>query len=203
MCHQRDAARPESAALAGARDLLAELLAEGAEDGGNVDTALLEHAPAHQRHCAAAAIAAGNVGPVPRLAIEPSGRQVAMAGGCKLIFQPLEGGADPVAQRLEPGTGLLLVVRWIGTHEPGNPSCRIASPATIAAANATLSDRRPGRSGIRSRRSAAACTSSGTPALSRPSSSESVASNRHSTCGTAALVVRRISRPVCPARAVK
>src|SRR5208283_6066917 len=50
------------------------------------------------------------------------------------------------------------------------PVCRSASPAAMAAATATLSERRPGRIGIVRRASAAAWTASGTPADSRPNS---------------------------------
>src|SRR5688572_16960761 len=200
---QRDAAGPEGAAFSRAGDLLAELLAEAAEHRGDVDPDLLEHAALHHRHGAAAAVAAAGVGPLPGGALEPAGGQIAVTRRGKLVLQPLEGGADPVAQLLEPRARLALMVRRIGAHDSGNPSCRIASPATIAAAIATLSDRRPARIGIRMRRSAAACTSSGTPALSRPSSSESDASNRTSVWGTAALVVSRTSRPGVPARAVR
>ena len=45
------------------------------------------------------------------------------------------------------------------------PVCRSASPSAIAAAIATLSERKPGLIGITSRASAAAATSSGTPRI--------------------------------------
>ena len=62
-------------------------------------------------------------------------------------------------------------------------------------ASATLSERKPFCSGMRNRRSAASCTASGTPALSRPSSS--VSSVRKATSGkrSAPDVVSRTSRP--------
>ncbi len=50
----------------------------------------------------------------------------------------------------------------------GAAVCRIASPTAMAAAIATLSERKPGRIGMTSRASAAAWTCSGTPADSRP-----------------------------------
>ena len=50
------------------------------------------------------------------------------------------------------------------------PVCRSASPSAMAAAIATLSERKSGLIGITSRASAAAATSSGTPADSRPNS---------------------------------
>lgn len=49
--------------------------------------------------------------------------------------------------------------------------CRIISPAAIAQAIATLSERMPSRIGMTSRASAVPITSSGTPADSRPNSS--------------------------------
>ena len=51
----------------------------------------------------------------------------------------------------------------------GRRSCLSASPSTMAPATATLSERRPGCIAMAMRASAAACTCSGTPALSRPS----------------------------------
>src|SRR6185295_10972758 len=50
------------------------------------------------------------------------------------------------------------------------PVCRSASPNAMAAAMATLSERKPGLIGIASRASAAAATSAVTPADSRPNS---------------------------------
>src|SRR5690606_23125384 len=134
---------------------------------------LLEDAAAHHRHGAAAALGAGGIGPRPGRAREAAGGEVAMPGAEQLVLQLLEGGADSVAQGFEPGARLLLVVGGVGGHELGNPVCRIASPATMAAAMATLSDLKPGRIGIRTARSAASRTSGGTPALSWPTSSES------------------------------
>ena len=81
MRHQRDARGEEARILLGARDLAAELRAELAEHRRDVDAHLLEHAAAHERHRAAAAILA--VGPglaLPRLALEAAGR--AARDGC-------------------------------------------------------------------------------------------------------------------------
>lgn len=61
------------------------------------------------------------------------------------------------------------------------PVWRSASPSTMAAAVATLRDLIPGRIGMRTRTSAAAWTSSGTPALSRPSSRVSEVEKAKST----------------------
>ena len=71
----------------------------------------------------------------------------------------------------------LALIRCAGRcyHRANPPVCRSASPATMAAAIATLSERRPSRSGMRRQVSAAHCTASGTPALSRPNSSTSSA----------------------------
>src|SRR5690606_25067098 len=55
----------------------------------------------------------------------------------------------------------------------GGLSCRIASPAAIAAVSARLRLLAPGTSGTSSRESARAWTASGTPADSRPNSSTS------------------------------
>jgi len=52
-------------------------------------------------------------------------------------------------------------------------TCLSASPVTIAAAMATLSERIPPCIGMTTRASAASCTVCGTPALSRPNSSTS------------------------------
>jgi hypothetical protein len=57
-----------------------------------------------------------------------------------------------------------------GHRSPTPPVCRSASPTAMAQVIATLSERRPGCIGMRSRTSAAACTCSGTPADSRPNS---------------------------------
>src|SRR3954451_18736219 len=53
---------------------------------------------------------------------------------------------------------------------PDDAICRIASPTAIAAAIATLSERRPFRIGMTSLASAAACTFSPAPDDSRPNS---------------------------------
>ena len=60
-------------------------------------------------------------------------------------------------------------------RRPNPPVCRSASPATSATAMATLSERRPSAMGMRRRISAALCTVSGTPALSRPKQQHLVA----------------------------
>ena len=142
---------------------LAELRAELAEHGRDVDADLLEHAAAHERHGAAAAILAGSA---PARAARPcarSGRAAARA--CvpvQLVLDLLEVGADAVAQACEPGRASSLrratvarraaargrwgrCVRAGCVMRLGNPAVwRRASLNTIAAARATLSDRAPG-----------------------------------------------------------
>ena len=65
-----------SRVLLGARDLLAELGRELAEDGRGVDADLLEHAPRHQAHDAAAAGSARMIRALPGRALEAAGRAV-------------------------------------------------------------------------------------------------------------------------------
>src|SRR3569623_925720 len=178
MCDQRDARGPETWILGRARDLPAELRRELAEYGRAVHAALLDDAAAPHVHDAAATGAAGMVGAAPRRTHESAGLAVAeWRTGGQGVLQRLEGSADVVALTLAPGTrfGLAGIEdRGLGQggHErfPVVPAyCRRASPATLAAAMATLSERKPSRIGIRRRVSAARCTASGTPALSRPS----------------------------------
>src|SRR5258706_4401610 len=68
MRHERDSTAPIARVGLRARNLLGELGLEGSVYGGNVDANLLEHAPLHQRHGAAAAVAAVGHGPLPILA---------------------------------------------------------------------------------------------------------------------------------------
>ena len=75
-------------------------------DGGDVDADLLEDAAMHHRHGAAAALA---YFAQPRRPLEAAGIPVD-AGMGDLVLELLERGADTVAQRLEPGSGLHLPV---------------------------------------------------------------------------------------------
>ena len=94
----------------GAGHLLAELGAELAEHGRDVDADLLEHATAHDRHGAAAAFLAVRAGlALPGLALEAAGREVAVRAG-KVVLERLEGRADAIAQTLEPDSRLVLAV---------------------------------------------------------------------------------------------
>src|SRR5437016_6330360 len=68
----------------------------------------------------------------------------------------------------------------------------MASPTAMAAATATLSERNPSRIGMRSRASAAACTFSGTPEVSRPNSKTSPRSNACESAGAPGLKRRPI-----------
>src|SRR5262249_2513821 len=164
----------------------AELLGKDSMDGRDVDPDLLEDPAAHHRHDAAAAVAAILGRALPGGAHEAAGRAIRQRPGIG-VLQPLEGGADPVAQPREPGgrPGPSRRVGRRGAHAApaaGRPPVwRSASPSTMAAASATLSERIPGRIGTLRRASAAAWTSAGTPALSRPSSSRSSAREAEST----------------------
>ena len=107
-------------------------------------------------------------------------------GAGDLVFERFDCGADPVAQRAEPGAGggflvfdivreghdavfdmnghSVVIYAWtIRRWQRRCRSCRVlskpsvwrrASPSTIAAETATLSERDPGRMGMRMRRSA-------------------------------------------------
>ena len=154
--HQRDARGMEARVLVGAGNLLAELRAELAVHGRDVDADLLEHPAAHDRHHAAAAILARLAAlALPGLALEAAGRQVAVRAG-ELGLDLLELGADAVAQGFEPGARSSGVCVWIEVGHAegvmGYPSVwRRASLNTIAAASATLSERTPVCIGTRTR----------------------------------------------------
>src|SRR6185437_6462018 len=175
MGDQRDAARPEARVLGGARDLAAELGREFAEHGRDIDADLLEDPTLHQRDDAAAAPVPVGAVALPGRAGEPSAA-ARRARSRVLVLDRLEGGADAVAQRREPGGGLALARldrlggRFRHSVTPGKSAVwRSASPNTMAAARATLIERTPGRIGTTSRAALAACTSGGAPADSRPS----------------------------------
>src|ERR1700749_699370 len=176
VCDKGDAARPETRIGLRAGDGLGEFRRQRAVDAGGCHHAdLLEHAAAAQRadHAAVA------LGTLPGLAGEPSGREMGERAGI-LVFDLLEFGADAIAQLLEPGAcANLAVCQGVMPRHAGNPFvCLNASPSTIAPASATLRERRPSRKGMQSRASAVAWTSSGTPALSRPSRSVSSGRNK-------------------------
>ena len=81
MCATRLMPRgPEARILGGARDLRAEVRAELAPDGRDVDADLLEHPAVHHAHHAAAAVAAILGRALPWRALEPPGRPVGRAG---------------------------------------------------------------------------------------------------------------------------
>ena len=89
-----DCVPDEAAVAAGARDLLGEVLRQLAEHRGRVDADLLEDAPVHHRHDAAAAFLFA----VPGRALEAAGGKAGLLA--ELVLQLLEALADPVAQRL-------------------------------------------------------------------------------------------------------
>ena len=140
--------RMEARVLVGAGDLLAELRAELAVHGRDVDADLLEHPAAHDRHHAAAAVLARLAAlALPGLALEAAGRQVGVRAG-ELGLDLLELGADAVAQRFEPGARVGFALIEVGHARAWYPSVwRRASLNTIAAASATLSERAPFCSG--------------------------------------------------------
>jgi hypothetical protein len=108
MRHQRNAAGPELPVIfGGARDLLAEIVAELAEHGGNIDADLFEHAAPHDRHFAAAPRFSGIIA-VPQLALEASGGLVLQLGARQFILQPFKLGTYSITQGFEPDRRLLL-----------------------------------------------------------------------------------------------
>ena len=97
-------------------DRLGEFGRELAEHGRGIDPDLLEHPPRHQPHDAAAAGRAGGVGAFPRRPHEAARR----SGAGALVLDRLEGGAELVAERLEPRLGgELLVVEGGGVGHGG------------------------------------------------------------------------------------
>src|SRR3954471_1179209 len=172
MRDQRNAGGPETRVIGGARDLRAKFRCEFAVHGRAVHADFLEKPPAHHAHHAAAAGLTGVIGAVPRRADEASG-VARIERGRRLVLEPFERRADFIAQLFEPRPRprLLLVNRHCrGIPLSPDAVCLNASPNAMAAAMATLSERKPGAIGITSRASAAAATSSGTPADSRPNS---------------------------------
>src|SRR5690606_13352376 len=111
---QADAGGPEPGIVAQPRHLAPgaeralRALAEHPVDGRDIDADLLEQPAAHHRHDAPALIAFPLAGAARLAALEAAGRQVGMGAGRLRVLEPLEGGADPVAQLAEPGAGARL-----------------------------------------------------------------------------------------------
>ncbi len=192
MGDERDAGGPEARILVRAGDLAAELGRELAVHRRDVDADLLEDAPAHHRHDAAAARAAGMVLAVPGLALEAAGRRGFRR---RTVRAPRpraprrrrryrsrraanQAGASALRRSIVAGSACHLqtcVVMGASERQPcaARPEAlglpQAPRPGSSRPTTATLRERRPGRIGIRIRASAAACTSSGTPADSRPS----------------------------------
>src|SRR5262245_31127247 len=152
--------------------------------GRAVHTDLLEDPPVHHCHSAAASRRAAMVGALPGCANEAARSPVGKWSICRQpIFEALKPGADVVAQLLEPAARLgfagiecgaiHLFINSLGRfyHRAKSRVCRRASPATIAAATAILSERMPDCIGMRRRTSAISWIAAGTPALSRPNKS--------------------------------
>src|SRR6266404_59959 len=98
----------------------------------------------------------------PEIAARESAEYGGAPGLCAFALEGEKDLLDRVAHRTSPWVTALV--------------CRSASPNAMAAAIATLSERRSGSIGITSRASAAVATSSGTPADSRPNSRMSASS---------------------------
>ena len=134
MRDQRNAARPEARVLLGARHLLAELGRELAVHRRGVDADLLEDAAMHHRHDAAAALA---VVALPVASARSGRAPTRHAGRSSVILDRLEGRADAVAQRLEPGARL----------QPSCPRCRPAGRRECQGGSCAFSAIRPMRGG--------------------------------------------------------
>ena len=182
MGDQRDAGGPETRVLIGAWNLAAKFRRELAVHGRDVNADFLEHA---------ARASSTWSPPPPGLPLwsrrsqglrsnRPGDVSSAGRGAGHLVLDGLESRADPVPQSREPrrarrsagGLSGLLRRRSSSVLRKSKggkaPVCRSASPKIMAAVTATLSERNPARMGMISRASAASCTSSGTPADSRP-----------------------------------
>jgi len=75
---------------------------------GDVDADLLENAPPHQPHGAAAAL-----GPLPRFQLEAARRAGVEVGG-RVVLEGFQGGAEARLQLTEPGFGGLFAGVEIG-----------------------------------------------------------------------------------------
>ena len=91
----------------GARDFAAEFRREFTRNGRDIDANFFEHASAHHRHRAAATART-----LPLRAHEAAGMQGVGAGAGIFVLDRLKGRADPVTQRLEPGSRKLLVLGY-------------------------------------------------------------------------------------------
>jgi hypothetical protein len=90
--NEADAGGEKAGIILGAGDRTREFLAEAAADGRDVDTDLLEHAPMHHRHRAAAASRA-----VPLRAHKAAGGQRSGIRAGKVVLDCLESRAYAVA----------------------------------------------------------------------------------------------------------
>src|SRR5690606_1664481 len=114
-------ARPETRVFRSAGDVGAEFLGEGSVHRRDVDAHLLEYAATHDRHHAAAALGLALARrPFPGAPLEAAGRIAGERPRLQLVFQPLERGADPVPQLLEPTPRALLSVAVV-RHLPSTP----------------------------------------------------------------------------------
>src|SRR5688572_8165251 len=122
-----------------------------------MDPGFLEHPAVQHGHGPAACLRCGTGLPLPCTALNPSRRY---GRARELILQPLEAGAQFIAQLFEPFSRLRLLLIECGVHWVGNsPVCRKASPKTMAQATATLSERMSARIGMVRRSVTRPCTS--------------------------------------------
>ena len=135
MRDQRNTGSPEPRIIGGARNLRAKLRRELAVHRRAVHADLLEQPAAHHRHHAAAAGRAGVVGALPWRTHEAP-RAIRIKRGRRVVFEPLEGCADVVAQRLEPAPRPCLAIVDDGyihvEHLAFRPVIRAAFVAAIA-----------------------------------------------------------------------
>src|SRR3546814_17057954 len=97
MRHQAEAGREKARVVSRSVDGGGEFRRESARDGGDVDSHLFEDAALHQPLHAAPARTSVRIAPLPWREGESAWR----IG--RLILDPLELGADPVAKRFETG----------------------------------------------------------------------------------------------------
>src|SRR4029077_7716813 len=105
MRDKRNARCPETRVSVGAWNLLAEFRRELAVHGRTMPAALLEDASVHHCYDAPTTRCATMVGSLPRRMNEPARRTVGERGfRGQRIFQHLEGRANIITQRFEPGS---------------------------------------------------------------------------------------------------
>src|SRR5437660_4630600 len=173
MNDHRYARGPETRVDIGARNLRGEFRRERSVHGRGMNTRLLEDRSGEPRHGSAAPGRPAMIDAIPTRLEETRRCPAPRPRGIqRFSLDDLERIDDALLQCLEPDScGVLPCFEKPAQHDTlrwTERICRRASPATIAAAIATLRERKPGSIGTRTQASAATCTSSGTPADSRP-----------------------------------